>query len=340
MMAHFLDTLVGKKFAEDLPIADLIAELGHAECIIADNVFEYYFERSGHARMGSDGTIESARFDLSAFPCVVPPFASTFVSTERYSIPGAPFRRAGMLLIRRPILDEQHSTFLDFLKNEFVEWQSRLHLQRQGVRWIVYAIPFIDGYEGNLIEPLISALFPIMDSGEWFRYTDHSEVHIAVTTNLKPLARQPIRKEQLDLWSKVYHDLMWRLLPPALLTLSFIHCRNVEIIEHDPTPTRQLRRQSQRRQEQTGFPLIRFRTIQIEPIKRVLHEEGRIHEVGLAQALHICRGHFKDFREGPGLFGKHHDVYWWNDHRRGTLEQGAILKDYKAPPPQNVTDPI
>jgi hypothetical protein len=33
---------------------------------------------------------------------------------------------------------------------------------------------------------------------------------------------------------------------------------------------------------------------------------------GLPRALHIMRGHFKDYREGRGLFGKVHGMWWWD----------------------------
>ena len=33
---------------------------------------------------------------------------------------------------------------------------------------------------------------------------------------------------------------------------------------------------------------------------------------GLKRALHICRGHFKDYREGRGLFAKTHGIWWWD----------------------------
>jgi hypothetical protein len=34
--------------------------------------------------------------------------------------------------------------------------------------------------------------------------------------------------------------------------------------------------------------------------------------------MHICRGHFKDYREGRGLFGKYHQLVWHPSLVRGT----------------------
>ena len=51
--------------------------------------------------------------------------------------------------------------------------------------------------------------------------------------------------------------------------------------------------------------------------------------------MHICRGHFKDFREGTGLFGKLKGMYWWNQQLRGAPEFGVCDKDYQIEPVQS-----
>jgi hypothetical protein len=50
--------------------------------------------------------------------------------------------------------------------------------------------------------------------------------------------------------------------------------------------------------------------------------------ISLAKALHICRGHFKNFDDKP-LFGKLTGTYWWQPHVRGTAEAGIVEKDYR-----------
>jgi len=46
--------------------------------------------------------------------------------------------------------------------------------------------------------------------------------------------------------------------------------------------------------------------------------------------LHICRGHFKDYRLSVGGLGKHHlkGMWWWAPQVRGTAERGRVEKDY------------
>lgn len=130
---------------------------------------------------------------------------------------------------------------------------------------------------------------------------------------------------------------MWfaRCMSVALLTISFMHCKNVVQRVVAPPP-----RLSKRHKERHGRLLFSYRVLEIEPMKQVLRAEGRSEEVGLAKALHICRGHFKDYRE-RGLFGRNKGLYWWDQHVRGSIEAGVAAKDYevKAPSDDKGLDP-
>lgn len=115
------------------------------------------------------------------------------------------------------------------------------------------------------------------------------------------------------------------LLHPCLLAISFLHCKNVELIDNKPTRYKRDRHKSR--------PHITFKTLRIEPMKKVLCTEGKSEHTGLKLALHICRGHFKDFRDGRGLFGRHKNVYWWDSQVRGDISAGIVNKDYSISSP-------
>lgn len=115
----------------------------------------------------------------------------------------------------------------------------------------------------------------------------------------------------------------------AIFALSLTSCRNVSASEHRPPPAL-----SKRHAERHGRPLCRYYTLDIEPMRKVLKTEGRMDEVGLARALHLCRGHFKDYREGGGLFGRNKGLYWWDANVRGTIKAGVVAKDYAIKPPK------
>lgn len=46
--------------------------------------------------------------------------------------------------------------------------------------------------------------------------------------------------------------------------------------------------------------------------------------------LHLVRGHFADYTEGSGLFGKLHGKYYIAPHVRGSVARGIVTKDYRV----------
>lgn len=114
---------------------------------------------------------------------------------------------------------------------------------------------------------------------------------------------------------------------PMLLSLSFLHCKNVDLIKSGT-----IKKQREKRQDRE--PKVKVYTLQIEPVRRILDDAGA-RKTGIKQALHICRGHFKDFSKGKGLFGKYQGMYWWEAQVRGNAELGFIAKDYQVNSGQN-----
>lgn len=108
----------------------------------------------------------------------------------------------------------------------------------------------------------------------------------------------------------------------ALLALSFLHCKNVTMVNN--VPALKLSRAFQKRR---GRPLMNFKTLEIEPMKRILRREGQSETTGLKRALHVCRGHFADYSK-HGLFGKVKGVFWREAHVRGSTSEGTVVKDY------------
>lgn len=112
-----------------------------------------------------------------------------------------------------------------------------------------------------------------------------------------------------------------QLLWPFLFALSLLHCKNTTLRQVDP-PEKLARAASKR-----GRPLHRYHVLEVEPMREILERDGDASHSGLKHALHICRGHFKDYRE-RGLFGRNHGVYWWPQYARGDVERGTVAKDY------------
>lgn len=107
----------------------------------------------------------------------------------------------------------------------------------------------------------------------------------------------------------------------AMMSFSFANCRNVR--SEKISPSRQVRRQSERRRE----AVFEHYVLCIDPMKQILRVEGGIAQNGLVKALHICRGHFATYDERP-LFGKLKGRFWIPQHVRGSQEAGLVTKDY------------
>jgi hypothetical protein len=120
----------------------------------------------------------------------------------------------------------------------------------------------------------------------------------------------------------------------ALLSLSFLHCRNVGLEE--VTPERKtIHNKAQKKRGEKTYQPIPYKILNIQPMRQILRTEGKSEIVGTKQALHICRGHFKHYEEGRGLFGKLHGTYWWPMQVRGSKEKGVATKDYRIELPLN-----
>jgi hypothetical protein len=121
-----------------------------------------------------------------------------------------------------------------------------------------------------------------------------------------------------------------QLVNPLFLATSLLHCKNTSTADHCPPP--KLNKAYRRRH---GRPLVSYKTLTVTPMKG--RKKGADVAAGAAdpKALHLCRGHFKDYRKSGGLFGKHKGLFWWDMHARGALDQGAVVKDYAIKLPES-----
>lgn len=116
-------------------------------------------------------------------------------------------------------------------------------------------------------------------------------------------------------------DISTSWIYPFWFATALMHAKNVHLGEL------QLPEKLVRKREKEGKPVLKFRTLIIDPLRQITNSQPGSGGSGLKRALHFVRGHFKDFRE-HGLFGRHKDIYWWNLHARGNEESGKIIKDY------------
>jgi hypothetical protein len=223
--------------------------------------------------------------------------------------------------------------------NMFMEWELRLedtnihfgHVffykehdgwrENGGPRWEGTMITLIGAGEdlvirdGNYVHAFLR--YSVMVDGS---FSDPSEIL------LSPLASQfaqgivegdPARKELgIHLAARYFSDI-------PLLALSFMHCNNVQIEERGLQSGKRRTRGQNRSQ-----PEYKHYVLRIDAIKHILERVGQVGEHGIAQALHICRGHFRTYTEDGPLFGKHTGTFFVSQHLRGVASAGQVRKDY------------
>jgi len=293
------------------------AGLGIKESVVirADNVAQYFFVNSPqvHWSLAKD------------FPNLAPPFPNFWIEyqspnevNENGSLlqfpvpPGVPWPKIGLWFtaVTREMLLEHNP--------------SRLKEMALGAKWLVYITPFIGDEQSGASSWGISWLYQVGPNGAVIGMPSTFEPGKLSYMGIEGQAGVPAQT-LIDV-----HPLWEAMCGPALMAICFMHCKNVAMSEH-------LERHAHHRRSAQGKPPagLTYHTLEIEPIKRILSKEGQAHKTGIQMAMHICRGHFKTFKPGHGLFGKHEGTYWWESQVRGSPERGEANKDYDVNAPQN-----
>lgn len=312
------------------PWAHFAAQLSAGyEVVAIDNVAEFFLAEH-----------PQEVWDLEAdFPNLAPPFSPFWMEyrppSRIYSaecgIQAAPPIWTGALF---HAFDLTADTIPDSTVLRPGAWQLLQPLCRaHGIRWAYNIGLFFEKHKGQpLVGPTAVALLFLQGDGTPVPRAVHDqllgrpdgladEAPISFLTAIPPEALPGEQREYFtgELCARLY---------PCFFALSLMHCKNTELIRHDPAsaPKRSATRRTYR-----GAPRFTYSTLDIHPMRQVLKKQGGSDTHGLKRALHICRGHFKDYR-GQGLFGKYKGLYWWDAHVRGAVASGIALKDYAVHP--------
>lgn len=121
------------------------------------------------------------------------------------------------------------------------------------------------------------------------------------------------------------------MLHIPLLAFSFSHCKNIA----RPVDASEELNPSLKWMQRQRAPRVKYRVLNIEPMRHTLRTEGDIERNGIKKALHICRGHFATYTEDKPLFGHTVGTVWKPGHVRGDIKQGAVVKDYSVGVPDS-----
>ena len=157
--------------------------------------------------------------------------------------------------------------------------------------------------------------------GMLFSINEDGSLGLGSATIRNPLTTKAISPEEEQ---ELTADLADNYLVPVLYTLQFCNVKN--IVEKSFNQPEKL---NKAREKRGKLPLVSFKTLEIQPIRKTIENTKHEKNVSGKVALHFCRGHFKDYRE-HGLFGKNKGVYWWDAQARGHEDAGAVIKDYKV----------
>jgi len=281
------------KLIVDIPETDdLYNELKSTTVISGDEVAKYYIDLSKN--QGID-----FRKDI---PVMSPPFDNFFVDIS--GIKSIDYRGFGVLF--------KAWTPNNWDMEEYNKWIDNSSLpigfKNKLPKWIMLASLFIEARSESVGHWLVG-----LDNDGQIEKRNDNDFYIF----------SPSRDIPIDFYFK-NDDFFNTILGISFMTISFMHCKNITIKEILPPE-----KVNRKRVKNNKKPLVRYHVLNIEPMKTVLKRVGNIESNGFKKAIHICRGHFKNY-QGAGLFGKHKGLYWWDMHLRGNKEEGLINKDYKV----------
>lgn len=273
-------------------------DLRNAHVIIADNVASFYM-------------LGEKKWGWSDFPNIAPPFSSIFYEAR---IPNNPVEWRA-----RNLRGSLNITEFGVL------WVSRQHYTDTWSGWLLELYVFVASPYNHPEEPFVSFRLAVNREGEADPDYQDWSFGFAFQSMSAEQERAIEAMDQEALQRTMAH--MNSILSVTFLATSFLHCKNVELNEVKPSP--ELMKATLKRH---GIPMHCYKVLSIDPMKKILHGQMG-NGNSLQKSLHICRGHFKDYRE-RGLFGKLKGRYWFPQHMRGDVEVGVVEKRYNVNSPQ------
>jgi hypothetical protein len=191
-------------------------------------------------------------------------------------------------------------------------------------RWLLDLLLFLEPEKGKPFGPAAKYFVGLAEDGTWFRHNDGG---VFWGGSLVQFGKSALPEDIQQQYGDYYAQFCF----PVLLTISFLHCRNIELRPSIPSE-----KQSRSYRKKHGKDLVRYHILDIKPIRQLLDRYRRGERSDLRRALHICRGHFKTFSPDAPLLGRATGTYWWGPQVRGSREEGVVLKDYRVLAPNEI----
>jgi hypothetical protein len=113
---------------------------------------------------------------------------------------------------------------------------------------------------------------------------------------------------------------------PIYFSTSLMTCKNVRVEERKPSD------KIKKKCAKIGTSAMTYRTIIIDSLRKSIATGEHGGGNSVTTALRIAGGHFKDYREGKGLFGKLHGRFWWDSYVKTNGKAISEIRSYKVNP--------
>lgn len=292
-------------------------------------------------------TMREQYTEITALPCVTPPFGFTFVEFKRRPQDlwephnGLPYSW-GITCVRYSDMNAVAKEYAAQYSLPVAD-KKRLFETFQANRWYLLCGIHIEVYKHDPAQFVAICNFLLDDTGAITRV---APPYIGRGTYFYDAGAYHLQAKQEGISVENYceryaPELVGPLLTPFWAVMSLINCKNIQLVDNPPPPAL-----SKAHQKKTGEPLVTYKTIKVNPMRTVKH----VTDLDMQHAPHtpssadmplsIWRGHFKDYRDGKGLFGNPtlKGVYWWDQHVRGSIDNGITIKDYAVQAPRKDSD--
>ena len=179
-------------------------------------------------------------------------------------------------------------------------------------RWMLEIETYMEKHKGAPFGPVARHWCGLAEDGTWFKQPNGELIWNGGFVEMSVVPPKEVEKE----WC----DIVCQLLFPALMALSFMHCKNVSL--EAVVPSEKLSRNHRKRH---GHPLVSYGELHIDPIRKVLEQQRQGAGGSLRKALHLCRGHFKIFTDDAPLLGRATGTYWWAPQVRGACVAAVLF---------------
>lgn len=115
----------------------------------------------------------------------------------------------------------------------------------------------------------------------------------------------------------------------ALLTLTLMNCRNVQLVDYVPSPET-----DKKYQQYFGKPITRHKILRINTVRKVYDTERDSNGQNTTpKSWHFVRSHPATYTDAAPLLGKLVGTFWRPAHVRGDVKRGMTSKDYDVQAP-------